>query len=297
MDIPPYGPRKVAKLAGYGDGGFALLAPYLPQPSDWLLMQTPRDYSQSGTFHVGDESMYRRFRSARGVKLSAHGDGFVQFSNEDEGGILSGRDKETGEPRGFGYDSFAPGDLYVRSGPYCGVFGWGLENWESATSGVPDAVTITSDDLYYQYPDSPPRDPPAFAFEFWVLPRQALIQSRPQHGHWVAEMPPHRFYAMTDMVELIVIDLGGSYVLGLVVTRASHGFPWPAGATIGAPSDRTQTMGMLAMSPPPPDDSSESGDYRPDVNSLPIRDTVRPLVFDKPGLELQRPWGRKRGPA
>ncbi len=297
LDVQPFGARKVAQVAPYSDGGFALLAPYLPG-RDWSLIEFPTDYTRSGRFLIStDHGLHRRFRSKSGVKLSVHGGGFVQFSRAGSSGILSGRDPKSGAARAFGYESFAPGRNWIRTGPYCAVMAWGLDEWTAVTTATArrSEVRITEEDLYYQGPNLTPEEPAAFAFEFWVIPRRALFESRRRGAHRTAEMPPHPFYGATDAVELILLDLEHfAYVIGLVVMRTSVDFESESGLYLSAPSNRALTHAMMAFSPAPPGDTTPMGDYGAGVERLPAADIVAEPLF-VPHDGLVRPWGRRRG--
>src|SRR5687768_10468724 len=90
-------PKKVFKIVTYKAGGFAVLTPYHKEKTGFL-MKHPIDYSTPA-----GSTMYVRFEDCvkysvnNKVKLSFHPDGFVQFSGEVQGKVLSGRNKETGE--------------------------------------------------------------------------------------------------------------------------------------------------------------------------------------------------------
>ncbi len=292
LDVSPFGPRSIARVVPYADGGFALLAPYV-HARDWLLLQFPVDYSRAGEFGYDlEHGVHRRFRSSRGVKLSVHGSGFVQFSRSGQSGILAGRDA-AGEPRAFGYESFAPGRQWIRSGPYCAVAARGLDAWDAPKRRVAHEVVVEEGDLYDESAHAPPPSEPTFVFEFWVIPRLALVESRSRGRHRVAEMPPHPYYGSRQIVQLIVVDIGQLlYVLGLVVTRAAFDMPDPVGVTISAPSNLAQTMAMIAMSPDP-FPTADSADYQPGLERLPFRRVVAPPDY-RPHGPLHRPWERGR---
>lgn len=91
--------HRVARIQPYR-AGFALLTPYHAARAGFLC-RFPVDYSKR-TMRVpvvGAEVV--SYSAANRVKLSFHEDGFVQFSGEVQGTILSGRDA-TGRPKGMG---------------------------------------------------------------------------------------------------------------------------------------------------------------------------------------------------
>lgn len=82
------------------------------------------------------------------VKLSYHVDGFAQFSSENPGKIISGRNPKTGEPRGLGLFTH-PLSVPIVSGPSLGVTVRGLEEFEKAEENE-DLIILEPDDFYYR---------------------------------------------------------------------------------------------------------------------------------------------------
>src|SRR5436190_17943309 len=110
--------RKITKTVPYSDGGFALLVPYHSARVGYLT-KMPVDYSKRGEILVERAEIVEYTADDR-VKLSYHPDGFVQFSGERAGKIISGRDPDTGEPRGIGVLT-NPMREPMASGPNCGM--------------------------------------------------------------------------------------------------------------------------------------------------------------------------------
>jgi hypothetical protein len=110
--------RKIAKIIHHSEGGFAVMVPYHKARSGTLL-KIPLDYDLKGASWVPFGECVGYSANDR-VKLSFHPDGFVQFSGENPSKILSGRDPDTGQPRGLGLMS-NPLSHPVRSGPTFGI--------------------------------------------------------------------------------------------------------------------------------------------------------------------------------
>jgi hypothetical protein len=106
-------PRRISKIITMADGGYAVLAPYHAAREGWLAKyQVDYRGTESRIVPFGDMTHYT---AADRVKLSHHWDGFVQFSGESPGKIVSGRDPSTGQPRGLGVQS-APIRVPTTSG-------------------------------------------------------------------------------------------------------------------------------------------------------------------------------------
>jgi hypothetical protein len=143
-------PRKVTKIISYRDGGFGLLAPYHAAKQGFVT-KTMVDYSK--TQHQVQLETTERFAASDRVKLSYHPDGFVQFSGENTGRIVSGRDAVTGEPKGLGFMT-NPLSSPVLTGPSFGISCWGLDDFQ-VQKGKPhgDLITFDEDDFVYEHCD------------------------------------------------------------------------------------------------------------------------------------------------
>ena len=82
------------------------------------------------------------------VKLSHHWDGFVQFSGESPGKIISGRNALTGAPKGLGLMS-APIRRPIVTGPTSGLLVWGLDDYAEHRPTARDIV-FNQDEIYYR---------------------------------------------------------------------------------------------------------------------------------------------------
>jgi hypothetical protein len=140
-------PRKLTKIVGYGDRGFAVLTPYHRARKGFVGIM-PVDYKKVGELHISDDDVVR-FSADEKVKLSYHTDGFAQFSGEVEGTIRSGRDPLTGQPKGVGLRTNPLSDP-VRSGPSAGIVAWGLDDFDELEADDDTAVIFRPGDLYFR---------------------------------------------------------------------------------------------------------------------------------------------------
>ena len=88
------------------------------------------------------------FTTENRAKLSYHADGFAQFSSENPGTIISGRDPNTGEPKGLGIMA-RPFSNPGTSGPSVGISVWGLEDFEEADQEE-KLIVFEPSDFYYR---------------------------------------------------------------------------------------------------------------------------------------------------
>jgi hypothetical protein len=91
--------RKITKIQPFKDGGFTVMLPYHQQREGFLL-KAPVSYAPGISKQRMSDCV--KYSADDRVKLSIHWDGFVQFSSERKGSILSGKDPATGEIRGLG---------------------------------------------------------------------------------------------------------------------------------------------------------------------------------------------------
>jgi hypothetical protein len=285
------GRRAVAAITRLADGGIALV-PLYPQiaPLGFELLEVPADYSRRGSFVIPRTSLYRQYRSVHGVKLSLHFRGFVQLSRRDSQGIVSGRDPETGVPRGFGFQSF-PLDNPPRSGPTFALIAWGLSDYPEGNARGED-LTVHPSDIYAQWPDER-RARNTLAFEFWVLARTALRHGRLRGDHMVLA-GRHSHYPGTGF-EFIVVDIDSPfYVLGLVATAFQGRWARPSGVSLHSPSDRRMSRTLWAISSPLPTTELPSADYLPSAPSLPAVPLVLRPSFPVGKAGTGRLWGKPR---
>ena len=285
------GPRRVGKVSMLKDHGFAFFPAFKPDPHPgFWLGEVPADYSRAGRSQVGREQLFREYRSTGAVKLSVHGDGYVQLSRAGAGLLLSGRDN--GRPRAFGYQSFAPTDP-PRSGPSVGMMVWGLVGYPLPKPGVATMV-FGPDELYLQHPDeSIARE--AYAVEFWFLPRYALMEACRHHDKLYVPGPVNHPYYASQPVEFAVHDFGHPLiVIGIVITQFHGGFSAPSGVSLGTMSDRTSTRVLAAIAPPPHAEALPSADYGDAYPRLPDAARLWTPPSWLPTNSKGRLWGRAR---
>ena len=210
------------------------------------------------------------FTAENRTKLSYHVDGFAQFSSENQGRIISGRDPNTGEPKGLGIMT-RPFSNPITSGPSVGIGVWGLEDFEETDQ---DEKLIVF-------------EPPDFYYRLWGPDETNLWQL----GIYVFNgVPPVRFdgnqakmdFALTypptagvvgSIVTLKMIRLEAEKVsLGLYVESLLGAFPSKSGWQINGPGNWNSTQGgyvLNAVYPRDliPVDQRPSLDYKPPPNN------------------------------
>src|ERR1700722_15799339 len=95
---------KITKIISLNGNGFSVLTPYHKAKSGFLLKNAinPQTFFSKPGEHLVKWVDCVAFTAENRTKLSYHVDGFVQFSSENPGTIISGRDPHTGEPKGLG---------------------------------------------------------------------------------------------------------------------------------------------------------------------------------------------------
>jgi hypothetical protein len=255
-------PRKITKIQPYRKGGFAILMPYHRERRGYLAKH-PVDYnSRVGGFFREDTTEY----SAQDrVKLSIHPDGFVQFSGESAGRILSGRDSRTGAPKGLGLIS-QPFGAPIRTGPTFGITLWGLDDFEPLkTSERVNSIVFSEEDFYYR--DSTPDDWSAYLIEGFVFPLLFWGAVRKRAGGLTLTLAHPYFEVPGGVHEFRVIPLPEQSVfLGLLASRLDGGTPLtPSGFILSGPSEFRRADALMAMYPSPwPTPPEEDLDYRDD---------------------------------
>jgi len=238
-------PKKITKIIPYTNGGFAVLAPYHKARIGYV-MKFPVDYSKR-LMKVSRAEMVE-YSVADRVKLSVHPDGFVQFSGENPGKVLSGRDVETGAPKGMG---LMVNPLYtpVRAGPTFGVVAWGLHDFESLrASEAGNALLFSEDDFYYRL--CTPDDWNAYLIEAFVFTDNDWAGVRNRDGKFTLTRAFPEFDAHFAVLDLRLVRLPNQPIfLGIIVSRTKVDFGSPSGFCLAGPTDRKH--GLQAMYPPP----------------------------------------------
>jgi hypothetical protein len=140
---------KITKIISLNGGGFSVLTPYHKAHSGFLFKQpiNPRMFDKAGE-HLVRWTDCAGFTAENRTKLSYHVDGFAQFSSENQGTIISGRDPNTGEPKGLGVMA-RPFSDPSTSGPSVGISVWGLDDFEK-TDQAEKLIVFEPPDFYYR---------------------------------------------------------------------------------------------------------------------------------------------------
>nr|VFK05856.1 MAG: hypothetical protein BECKLPF1236B_GA0070989_100129 [Candidatus Kentron sp. LPFa] len=205
-------PRKITKIIPYKTGGFAVLAPY-NNAKQGFLAKIPLDYEKR-QFQIHRSETIEYSVDDR-IKLSFHKDGFVQFSGEHPGKIISGRDPVNGQPKGLGILLEHPLYKPIRSGPTFVVSAWGLSEFEEITNTAnPDII---------------------------IFPKQYWTGVRKLAGRFTLSLAFETCEASGAVFNFAIIPLGEQPIfLGVMVSRFQHSFPSKSGFNFSSPSDRKQ---------------------------------------------------------
>lgn len=247
--------RKITKIVPYSGGGFAVLAPYHSARQGHLLKPTV-DYSKSDMEIAFEDAI--QYSAEDRVKLSLHPDGFVQFSGENPGKIVSGRDPNTGEPKGLGVVSH-PLNTPINTGPTFACVVWGVSEFEPLGDRRRDTVIFTEEDYYYR--GCTPDTWNGYVIEAFVLEERYWGAVRHREGKLALNAMP-MFEAVGAVFEFRVVPLPGQpLLLGLMVSRLETAFDVPSGFTLNGPSDLKTTQVLHAVYPAPEDLGIPKLDY------------------------------------
>ncbi|MHB1752159.1 MAG: hypothetical protein ACYCTF_05610 [Acidiferrobacter sp.] len=226
--------RKITKIIGYGAKGFAVVTPYHAARAGFV-GKMPVDYKKIGQFEVPHTDIVG-FTTSDRVKLSYHPDGFVQFSGEAQGAIISGRDPTNGLPKGVALMS-QPLSSPVRSGPTFGITAWGLHDFSALpdTDAVsPATVLFEPDDLYFR--GATPCEANGIILEVFAFPKRYWAGVRKRGRDYVLTIAFKDFEASRAAIELKVIDIPGQDVmLAGFASNARLTFPSDSGWVLSGP--------------------------------------------------------------
>jgi hypothetical protein len=225
-------PRKITKIIGLNADGFSVLAPYHKARSGFLfkLPVDPKHAITPGPWFVPATDVVA-FTVEDRAKLSYHTDGFVQFSSENPGKIISGRDPSSGEPKGLGVMSRPLTDP-IWSGPSASVTAWGLDDFDLADERK-NLIVFEPDEIYYRA--CAPGQKIAFHLEVYAFPVDVVPPVRFRNGHPVMDTTVHALNrAMAAIVSMKVILLPEERVfLGVYVNAMANLFPSVSGWVLG----------------------------------------------------------------
>lgn len=255
------GSHLITKLVGLSDGGFAVTVPYHGERQGFLFKHRV-DYGKLTSWVPLAE--VTRYTADDRVKLSLHLDGFVQFSGERPGRIVSGRQSD-GTPKGLGLIANQLTTPLSTGGPTFAITAWGIEGFQRP-KGAKLALTFGDSDVYYR--DCAQHEWNGYIIEGFVYPRSFLSQGLLQRGTLVLkrrfpnyqEIPresglilPTRqpLHELEGAVfDLTLIDVGSPYlVIGLLVSRSTFGTDSLSGFTMHSPSDMREALAAVYPNP------------------------------------------------
>jgi hypothetical protein len=230
-------PYKITKIIGLNGDGFSVLVPYHSAKSGFIFKH-PMDLQTLGSREIPwDQAV--GFTAEDRVKLSYHIDGFAQFSSENPGPIISGRDAKTGEPKAMG--------LLTRtllspptSGPSVGVQVWGIEEFEKADQEK-ELIVFESQDFYYRR--ATPDSANTWHLAIYAFPVRAVPPVRFRNGQPIMLYQPH---AITAGIPGAIIELKTIFLreenlyLGLYVERFEITAPVKSGWWLNGPGNYNQ---------------------------------------------------------
>ncbi len=227
--------HKIMKIVPYAKGGSAVMVPYHPAIEGQAFRFRP-DYGPE-FYSIKREDMVT-YRASHRLKLSYHLDGFVQFSGERKGTVLSGRDPETGAPRGLGIFSM-PLATPITSGPAFAIMLWGLEQFQALTAmpktGI--AVAFEPEDMYEEN-----RETNGYAVEGFLFCPHFRPNIRVERGARSARrvtLPLWRQRRHGARIWEFTVLPGAEQsriLIGLLVTRMNVKSRAPSGYTLCGPS-------------------------------------------------------------
>jgi hypothetical protein len=231
--------RKVTKIVGLNGGGFSLRAPYHKSKSGFLYKMPvdPKVIATPGTFEVSNDDVVG-FTVDDRVKLSYHTDGFAQFSSETTGRVISGRDPETGEPKGLGLFTH-PLTRPIWSGASVGITVWGIDDFEETKENDKPLVLFEPDEFYYR--GCAPQEANGWILSIYAFPINVIPPVRFHRGSMVVDVVLQGLNGpLAAVAQLKVIHLRNEKVfLGVLVNSVITDFPSKSGWALQGPGDYT----------------------------------------------------------
>lgn len=235
--------HRVFKVLPLSDGGFAVTAPYHAARAGSLI-RTPI-LRQTGHADIPFDAIVP-FHASDRVKLSYHWDGFVQFSGESSSRIVSGRDPETGEPRGLGLLA-QPLDCPVQSGPCVGCSIWGLSDFQRwVERRAEKAILFEEQEDFYDEPVvgvSGAPETPGYSVSLFVLPTHVVEAAV---GHFstsdtLSMLLPMNIYHRRTRFRVKLLRVSRKCTLGVIAKRGVFGFEG-SGFQLAGPNDGRNAM-------------------------------------------------------
>jgi len=233
--------RKVTKIIGLNGKGFSVLTPYHKEHSGYLfkMLVTPDMVTTKKPLRV-PISQTVGFTAESHVKLTYHTDGFVQFSSEKPGEIISGRDPETGEPKGLGLFT-NPLNSPIWTGHSILITLWGLNDFDPLNESDEEALIF--DSRHFIYRRCTPESANCWQIALWVFSGYAAPPARWEDGHLLLDAALEPLAAggrllAVERLSLLHLEQEKIY-LGLTVNRVVMNFLEPSGWIINGPGDYT----------------------------------------------------------
>lgn len=240
--------HKITKICSYASNGFSMITPY-HSAGTGMLVKRPNhpDGLTTQIQSLGDMVSYSAHDR---VKLSLHFSGnstfpggFAQFSGVRGGRITSGRDPETGRPRGVGLVASDP--IVVTTGPLCFTTFWGLEDFERLTRLRKRVLVFEEEDIYAKN-TAIAGTQRSYLMEFHMFPRcEYDSRCSSARGDVFIKLMPNYFSVLQIPFAFRVIDLPGQeYFLGCLLWRQNSEFPARSGFVMNGPTCKNAETGV-----------------------------------------------------
>lgn len=226
--------RKITKIIGLNGDGFSVLTPYHKAKSGFVYKNL-MDLETLGQRWVPFSECVG-FTAEDRVKLTYHVDGFAQFSGENPGNIISGRDPNTGEPKGVGLFTRRLKNPIV-SGPSVGITVHGIEDFEPVNEARDNPVIVFEPNEVY-YRRSSPQTANCWHLAIYAMGIGSAPPLRYRGNQAVMDYVLHPISGATpgSVVELKMIYLEEENLyLGLHIERFVGDWPSKSGWSMSGP--------------------------------------------------------------
>lgn len=241
---------KVTKIAFYGDGGFAVFAPYHSAKSG-ILAKVPIDYRKKGEFWIPKEDIVD-YAADDQVKLSLHPSGFVQFSGLN-GKIISGRDK-SGQAKGLGIN-ISPLNKVIKTGPTCVLSLWGLKDFKQFIEPKKGEGLLEFNEEDYYYRDCTKDDWNGYTLELFLFESDFMKCIKKLNGNKYLILKHFNYIVPGYVFKHRLVPFNNKdYLMTLIVSRTKVSFKSKSGFSLGGPSqllDKNNGIALMAFYPSP----------------------------------------------